>query len=201
MCPQRCRCLELLCDLHDGRVAATSNILAMNGACRQVFQGNTWAAAFLRNGFGAVQSCVKRSMAEEFELDKVESAASALPTLEQLSAIFPNRLEAPIRELFYPFIPRPPAPPRAPQAADTAAAAADAAPWPARLRPRRSSSELDLPSVAMSSSSAGPLRLPEVVDLPPEPKAAGPLPAEPQRPRGYRLPSARRRPGPGEANG
>ena len=197
----RRRYLQLLCDSRDGRVAATSIILAMNGACRQVLQGNAWASAFLRNGFGAAQSCAKRSLAEEFELDKVESAGSTLPTLMQLSAIFPNRLQAPINELFYPFIPRPPVPPSAPQAADTAAAAADTALWPARLRPRRSSSELALVSAATSSGSAGPLRLPEVVGSPPEPKAAGPVLAVPQIPRGYRLPTARRLPRPGEGTG
>ena len=197
----RRRYLQLLCDSHDGRVAATSIILAMNDACREVLQGNDWAAAFLRCGFGAAQSRVKRRMAEELELDRVESAGSALPTLMQLSAIFPNRLDAPISELFYPFIPRPPVVPRAPQAADTPAAAADAAPWPARLRPRRSSSELALPSAASSSGPAEPLRLPEVAGLPPEPKAAGPLLAVPQVPRGYRLPAARRLPRPGEATG
>ena len=190
----RHRYLELLCASHDGRVAATSIILAMNGACRQVLQGNAWAAVFWRNGFGAVQSGVKRSMAEEFELDKVEGAGSSLPTLMQLSAIFPNRLEAPINELFYSFIPRPPVLPRAPHAADTAAADADPAPWPDRLRPRRSSSALALPPAASASSSAGPLQLPEVVGLPPEPEAAGPLAAVPQAPRGYRLPAARRQP-------
>ena len=197
----RHRYLELLCASHDGRVAATSIILAMNDACRQVLQGNAWAAVFWRNGFGAVQSGVKRSMAEEFELDKVEGAGSSLPTLMQLSAIFPNRLEAPINELFSPFIPRPPVPPGAPQKTDTAAAEASEAPWPARLRPRRSSSELALPAAASSSGSAGPLRLPEVVGLPPEPETAGPLLTVPPCPRGYRLPAARRLPKPGEATG
>ena len=141
----------------------------MNDSCRKVLQGHDWAAAFLRNGFGAVQRCVKRSMGEELELDQVQSAGSALPTLMQLSAIFPNRLEVPINELFYPFIPRPPVLPRAPHAADTAAADADPAPWPDRLRPRRSSSALALPPAASASSSAGPLQLPEVVGLPPPP--------------------------------
>ena len=133
----------------------------------KVFHGHAWAAAFSRNGFGAVQRCVKRSMGEELELDRVQSAGSALPTLMQLSAIFPNRLEVPINELFYPFIPRPPVLPRAPRAADTAAADADPAPWPDRLRSRRSSSALALPPAASASSSAGPLQLPEVDGLPP----------------------------------
>ena len=176
-------------------------ILAMNGACRKVFQGHDWAAAFSWNGFGAVQRCAKRSMGEELELDQVQSAGSALPTLMQLTAIFPNRLEVPINELFYPFIPRPPVLPRAPHAADTAAADADPAPWPDRLRPRRSSSALVLPPAASASSSAGPLQLPEVVGLPPEPEAAGPLLTVPPCPRGYRLPAARRLPKPGEATG
>lgn len=197
----RHRYLQLLCDSRDGRVAATSIILAMNDACRKVLQGNAWAAAFLRNGFGAAQSCVKRSLLEEFEVEKVECAGSALPTLLQLSAIFPNRLEAPINDLFYPFIPRPPVPPRAPKAADTAAAAADATPWPARLRPRRSTSDLELVSAAASSSSAGPLRLPGVVGSPPEAEAAGPPMAAPPIPRGYKLPAARRLPKPGEDTG
>ena len=190
----RRRYLELLCDAHDGCVAATSIILAMNDSCRKVFQGHAWAAAFLRNGFGAAQRGVKRSMGEELELDEVQSAGSALPTLMQLSAIFPNRLEVPINELFYPFIPRPPVLPRAPRAADTAAADVDPAPWPDRLRSRRSSSTLALPPAASASSSAGPLQLPEVDGLPPEPEAAGPLAAVPQAPRGYRLPAARRQP-------
>ena len=166
----------------------------MNDACQKVLQCHAWAAAFLRNGFGAGQRCAKRSMAEELELDQVQSAGSALPTLMQLSAIFPNRLDVPINELFYPFIPRPPVLPRAPPAAATAAADADPAPWPDRLRPRRSSSALALPSAASASSSAGPLQPPEVVGLPPEPEAAGPLAAVPQAPRGYRLPGARRQP-------
>ena len=94
----------------------------------------------------------------------------------QLSAIFPNRLEVPISDLVYPFIPRPPVLPRAPHAADTAAADADPAPWPDRLRPRRSSSALALPPAASASSSAGPLQLPEVVGLPPS-RAGGCMPA------------------------
>ena len=197
----RHRYLELLCDSHDGRVAATSIILAMNDACRKVLQAHAWAAAFLRNGFGAAQSYVKRSVAAELGTDKVADASSELPTLMQLAAIFPNRLDVPISELFYPFIPRPPVPPRAPPAADMAAAAADEETWPARLRPRRSSSALALPSAAASSGSAGPLPPAGVIESPLEPEAAGPLLAEPPVPRGYRLPAARRRPGPGEAGG
>ena len=133
-------------------------------------------------------------MGEELELHQVQSAGSALPTLMQISAIFPNRLEVPINKLFYPFIPRPPVLPRAPRAADTAAVDADPVPWPDRLRSRRSSSTLALPPAASASSSAAPMQLPEVDGLPPEPEAAGPLAAVPQAPRGYRLPAARRQP-------
>ena len=140
-------------------------------------------------------------MREELELDQIQSAGFALPTLMQLSAIFPNRLDVPINELFYPFSPRPPVLPRAPHAADTAAADADPAPWPDRLRPRRSSSALALPSAAASSGSAGPLPPAGVIGSPLEPEAAGPLLAVPQGPRGYRLPAARRLPKPGEATG
>ena len=53
---------------------------------------------------------------------------------------------------------------------------------------------LALPPAASASSSAGPLQLPEVVGLPPEPEAAGPLAAVAHAPRGYRLPGARRQP-------
>ena len=77
-----------------GCVAATIISITMNGAGRKVFQAHDWAAAFLRHGFGAVQSCVERSMGEGLGLDQVQSAGSALPTLMQPSAIFPSRLEA-----------------------------------------------------------------------------------------------------------
>ena len=194
----RHRYLELLCDSPDGRVAATSIILAMNDACRKVLQGKAWAPIFLQNGFGAGQRCVRRSVAQELEVEKVESAGSALPTLMQFSAIFPDRLLIPISDLFYPFIPRPAPLPRALQAADAGAAAAAAAPWPERLRPRRSSSELALPSAASSSGPAGPLRLPEVVGLPPDPEPAGQLLPVQRAPRGYRLPAARQLSRPGD---
>ena len=118
----------------------------------------------------------------------------AFSRYKQYSAIFPNRLEVPSNELFYPFLPCPPVLPRAPLAADTAAADADPAPWPDRLRSWRSSSALALLPAASASSSAEPLQLPEVDGLPPEPEAAGPLAAVPQAPRGYRLPAARRQP-------
>ena len=150
----------------------------------------------LRNGFGAVQSGVKRRLAEEFELDKVESAGSLLPTTTQLSAIFPNRLEAPTSKLFYPIHPTP-----------TCAATCSAS-------SRRSRSGCGGPGAVASPLAASALLQRtglavrcqrEQLDgaaatargrrvAPPEPEAAGPLAAVPQAPRGYRLPAARRQP-------
>ena len=98
----RHRYLQLLCDSHDGRVAAVSIILAMHDACREVLQGTAWAAMFVRNGFGASQRLVKQSIQEELEVDEVARVGSALPTLAQLAAVFPNRLDIPNNDLFYP---------------------------------------------------------------------------------------------------
>ena len=189
----RHRYLQLLCDSHDGRVAAVSIILAMNDACREVLQGNAWAAIFGRNGFGTSQRLVKQSIREELEVDEVAGVGCALPTLTQLAAIFPDRLAIPIGDLFYPFIPRAPAAAPAPPAAEEPAPAAGDAPWPERLRPRRSSSALDLPTAASSSSSAAP-RPPDAAMAPPEAEAAAPRAPEVHIPRGWRLPGARRPP-------
>ena len=143
----------------------------------------------MRNGLCAFQSCGGKAHGKGTTKSRTRTLRCQLWRSSQPH--LSSRLRGPTDELICPFIPRPPVPPRAPQAADTAAAAADAAPWPERLRPRRSSSALALPSAASSSGSAGPLRLPEVAGLPPEPEAAGPLLAVPHIPRGYRLPAAR----------
>ena len=194
----RQRYLQLLCDSADGRVAAVSVILAMNDACREVLQSTAWAAVFLRNGFGAAQRLVKHSIREECEVEEVASAGSGLPTLAQLAAIFPNRLDVPINDLFYPFIPRPPALSRGPREAAAPAPTAGVTPWAERLRQRGSSSALGFEAGASSSSAAA--APPPDAALPPPETADASSPAQGAYiPRGYKLPGLRRPASSGEA--
>lgn len=166
----RNRYTELLSRQAAGELDPEAVIQCINGACRYVLQAHEWHRIFVKNGYEAGQGGVRESIKEELQWDVVPPVTSGLPSLQQLQSCFPAGFDIPLGELFRSVVPNsvPPAPCRASAAgASSAGVVVVEEPWSKRLRPRRSSQELEadppLPPAppapagpSASSSSSGP---------------------------------------------
>ena len=183
----RQRYQELACDAVDGRVSLTDVLLAMNSGCRKVFQAHAWSKSFDDNGFTRGQRLVRRSILNHVEWEEVPPLPPILPTLRQFAAIWPQRKDIPLDDLFRAFqnprLPPPTHPHPAPAASQISE---DMEPWHLRLRPRpdrvRAAADADSQPEPLALSAPGPSATSS---------QEGPLPARPDVP-WITVPRARR---------
>ena len=102
----RKRYLEAAADSVDGRVSLDAILNSMNAAIRCIFQKSKWRHAFEGNGFGDRQRRIRESILQHLEWTALPHIPSSLPTLQQLSHIWPKRVDVPIDALFTPFLDR-----------------------------------------------------------------------------------------------
>ena len=74
---------------------------------RHVLQGQDWANAFDKDGFGCRQSGLSTYAMRQLRLDAPPSAPETRPSDEQLKVCFPKRTNIPVSTLWRPFDPSP----------------------------------------------------------------------------------------------
>ena len=143
----------------DGQVSTEETLLMMNAAVREVFQKQKWRNSFVGNGFGKRQLQLRPKILEHLKWQAAPQVACTLPELHQFTHIWPRRLQVPIDELFYAFLPH--AAPPARQPSHTSITTADEGPvsWIRRLRPRRNRESEGQDSLGPSAAQPGPAAL------------------------------------------
>lgn len=168
-------------DLSGGAILAE-----LGETIRNVVQGMDWSSAFLKNGFGPHEPFARRTLMKALEWDEIPELPKEMPSYGAFQSIFPRGSVIPFDLLLQPRPPQrqpagvaapPPVHPAAPEPAPEE-------PWSRRLRPRRSTSHLDVPTAAASGSVVGEPALPPP---PLPPPAEPPPPVMPDAPRARRL--------------
>ena len=126
---------EALVDSGSGEVSTFTFLKILIAAVENVIRARNWKNAFLQTGFGNQQGSLSASLRNKLELEELPELNPSLPTLEELSVIYPSNVEPAVDCLFDLFLP-----PRQrrrvlPESFTCAASSVDPTnPWRGRLR-------------------------------------------------------------------
>jgi hypothetical protein len=170
----------LLLGAERGRQSWTLLARAIAQAIKDTMEGHSWMRAFLDTGLADDSASISKRVLEKLSFAATPMVDGHFPTLSELQAIFPARLQVPIDDLFSQFLhqPRPETEHGGPSSSSSA--------WTGRLR----SSSLRN-ACAKAASSTSPSHVPPKAPWPPPaPRAMHPMGAPVGRPLWNRLPHA-----------
>ena len=83
-----------------GGVSLELSLLSLSDAIAKVLNGRSWAHAFDHLGLCASQTSLSGGLLKQMHVDGVPNIEPLFPTLAELVACFPKRLEIPIGDVF-----------------------------------------------------------------------------------------------------